>query len=283
LNISWVYEHKTYTLSNGVRYKPDFLLETGEYVEIKGDFNFALDLPKVQRFESEYAVKVLIFQERDLRQFIRATPFVFEHLKQEWKSLAKVRGMSSSGEHNPMFGIAHSEVTKAKIAAKAKARFQDPVFREKFINSERKKRYHASRKGIKTGPLVARVALTCAFCSKSFQLLPNMARRKNKRFCSSTCAVSAQHGKTATTDREIRLKVLDFAVSTADELFQVKLNKLKPLFQPLYDEIAQEFGIRDIRTICQMVTGQLCSRKELLFYLRSYVENVRGSTANQKQ
>ncbi|MGV0024468.1 hypothetical protein [Phormidesmis priestleyi] len=63
--ISWIYEGKTYTFSNGVRYKPDFLLETGEYVEIKGTFNFDYDLPKIRQFESNYAVKVLILQEKD--------------------------------------------------------------------------------------------------------------------------------------------------------------------------------------------------------------------------
>ncbi|MBE9014131.1 hypothetical protein IQ250_28485, partial [Pseudanabaenaceae cyanobacterium LEGE 13415] len=95
--IGWTYESKTYTLSNEVRYKPDFLLETGEFVEIKGTFNFDQDLPKIRQFESDFNVKVLILQEKDLRQLIRPTPFVFEHLKQEWKSQAKVRGMHSFG------------------------------------------------------------------------------------------------------------------------------------------------------------------------------------------
>jgi hypothetical protein len=282
MNISWTYENQTYTLSNGVRYKPDFLLETGEYVEIKGTFNFASDLPKVQQFQSEYNAKVTILQEKDLRQLIKPLPFVFEHLKQEWKSQAKVRGMNSFGSRNPMYGISQSAATKAKISAKAKARFQDPVFRDKFINSEKRKNHHKLRQGRKIGPLVERVSLTCLFCETTFVVMPGMAKRANKKFCSYRCSVSAQHGKTATTDVEVKQTVLAFAKIHADELFSVKLNKLKLLFQPLYSAIAQKYGIHDIRTICQMVVGYPCSRKELLFHLRAYVENVRGTTTNQE-
>lgn len=282
INIRWTYENQTYTLSNGVRYKPDFLLETGEYVEIKGTFNFASDLPKVQQFQSEYNAKVTILQEQDLRQLIKPMPFVFEHLKQEWKSQAKVRGMDSFGPRNPMYGVSQSDATKAKISARAKARFEDPVFREKFINSEKRKSHHKSRQGIKAGPVVERVSLTCLFCGLNFLMVPGMAKRANKKFCSYRCSVSAQHGKTATTDLEVKQTVLTFAEINADELFSVKLNSLKSLFQPLYSAIAQEYGIRDIRTICQMVVGQPCSRKELLFHLRAYVENVRGATTNQE-
>lgn len=265
-----------------MRYKPDFLLETGEFVEIKGTFNFDQDLPKIRQFESDYNVKVLILQERDLRQLIKPTPFVFEHLRQEWKSQAKVRGMHSFGERNPMYGVTQTESTKAKIAEKAKARFQDPVFREKFINSEKKKRYHESRRGVKIGSSVEKVSLICQFCGTVYQVMPFMANRKDKKYCSYPCSINAQHGKTATTETEIRRAAIDFALQHADELFTVRLNQLKPLFQPLYDSIAQKHGIIDIRTICHSVTGKPSSRKELLFYLKTSVENVRGAIANQE-
>lgn len=280
--ISWTYESATYTLSNGVRYKPDFLLETEQYVEIKGVFNYAHDLPKIKQFQAEFKAQVVVIQEKDLRSLIKSTPFVFEQLRREWKSQAKVRGMEISGQRNPMYGITQSEDTRAKIAAKAKARFQDPVFRAKFLNSDRKRRYHESRKGVKTGPLVERVSIICKYCGTEFWVTPGMARRKGKQFCSYTCSVNAQHGKTATTGLEIREQVLAFALDHAEDLFSVKLNKLKPLFAPLYNSIAEQHGIIDIRTICQTVVGKPCSRKELLFFLRAYVENVRGTTANQE-
>ena len=45
MNIGWKYEHKIYILSNEVGYKPDFLLENGEFVEIKGVFNIVVGKP----------------------------------------------------------------------------------------------------------------------------------------------------------------------------------------------------------------------------------------------
>lgn len=281
MKIAWTYEQKTYVLSNEVRYKPDFLLETGEYVEIKGVFNYQSDLPKNQRFESEYNAKVTIFQEKDLRQLIKDTPFVFEHLKQEWKSHAKVRGMDNFGKRNPMYGVAQSESTKAKIKAKANARFADPSFKEKFLNSPKRKAYHESRKGKKTGALVPRFLLTCEICQNSFEVIQHKASKR--RFCSKHCSIQAQHGKTSTTNSDIQTLAHTFSLDNYETLLSVKLNKLKELFQPLSDSIQKEHNILDIRTICQIVTSKPCSRKELLYYLREYAQKVRGSTAKIKQ
>ncbi|MEG3834189.1 MULTISPECIES: NUMOD3 domain-containing DNA-binding protein [unclassified Microcoleus] len=280
MEIGWTYEDKTYLLSNEVRYKPDFLLENGEYVEIKGVFNYQSDLPKIQRFESEYNVKVTIFQEKDLRQLIKDTPFVFEHLKQEWKSHAKVRGMDNFGKRNPMYGVTQSETTKAKIKAKAKARFADPSFKEKFVNSAKRKAYHESRKGKKTGALVPRFILTCEFCQNSFEVIQHKVSKR--RFCSKNCSVQAQHGKTSTTNSDIQTLAHAFALDNYETLLSVKLNNLKELFQALQDSIQKENNILDIRTICQIVTGKPCSRKELLYYLREYAQKVRGATAKNK-
>ena len=281
MNIEWTYEHKTYVLSNGVRYKPDFLLlGNEEFVEIKGIFNFKNDLPKIQQFESDYNVKVTILQEKDLRTLIKPTPFVFEHLKQEWKSHARVRGMNSFGKRNPMYGVTQSESTRAKIRAKAKARFADPVFKEKFLNSPKRKAHHLSRKGKKTGPLVPRITLICEMCRKNFEVLPHKVSQR--KFCSKHCSVEAQHGKTTLTDSGIQALAHTFALENSEKLFSVKLNNLKELFQPLWDSIAKEYKILDIRTISKIVVGKPCSRKDFLYYLRSYLQNVRGTTANHE-
>ena len=278
MNIGWTYEHKTYTLSNGVRYKPDFLLETGEYVEIKGAFNFTYDLPKVQLFQSEYNVKVTILQEKDLRQLIKPTPFVFEHLKQEWKSFAKVRGMNTFGSKNPMYGVTQTEETRDKISAKAKARFADPEFKEKFLNSPKRKAYHQSRKGQKTGLIAPRYTLICELCQQNFEVIQHKASQR--RFCSKHCSIQAQHGKTSFTNSGVQALAYSFALDNFDQLFSLKLNELKSFFQPLWDSIQKEHNILDIRTICQIVVGKPCSRKEFLYHLQSYVQKVRGATGN---
>lgn len=116
MGIQWQYEVKTYELSNGGSYKPDFLLTDGSYVEVKGSFNYETDLPRIKAFEQDYNVTVRIIQETDLRQLIRSSPFIFEHLKQEWKQIAKGLGMDTSGTNNPRYGVKASEKTKMKIA-----------------------------------------------------------------------------------------------------------------------------------------------------------------------
>ena len=281
MKIGWTYEPKTYLLSNEVRYKPDFVLEDGSYVEIKGVFNYQTDLPKIHQFESDYNVKVTILQETDLRQLIKNTPFVFEHLKQEWKSHAKVRGMNNFGKRNPMYGVSQSETTKAKIKAKAKARFADPVFKEKFISSPKRKAYHESRKGKKTGELAPRFLITCDFCQNSFEVVPHKASKRH--FCSTSCAVQLRRGKAITTDSDIQKLAYAFALDYYEELTTVKLNNLKSVFQILQASIHEHSNIQDIRTISRIVTGAPCSRKELLYHLREYAQKVRGATAKIKQ
>lgn len=129
MGIQWQYEVKTYELSNGGSYKPDFVLADGSYVEIKGGFNYETDLPRINIFEQDYGVSVKILQEKDLRRLIRSTPFVFEQLKQEWKQTAKGLGMDISGVNNPRHGVKASEITRTKIAQKAKSRMQDTHYK----------------------------------------------------------------------------------------------------------------------------------------------------------
>lgn len=79
VNIAWNCESKTFELSNGESYKPDFfLIDSQQYVEIKGEFNLPIDLPRIRRFEVDFEVSVLLLQEGDLRKLIKPTPFVFE-------------------------------------------------------------------------------------------------------------------------------------------------------------------------------------------------------------
>ncbi len=122
--------------------------------------------------------------------------------------------------------------------------------------------------------------LCCEMCHKNFEVLPHKVSQR--KFCSKHCSVEAQHGKTTLTDPGIQALAHSFALENSEKIFSVKLNKLKQLFQPLWDSIAKEYKILDIRTISKIVVGKPCSRKDFLYYLRSYVQNVRGTTANQE-
>ena len=138
IGVEWRYEVQTFELSTGGSYKPDFLLADGSYVEIKGGFNYETDLPRIKTFEQDYQVSVKVIQEKDLRQLIHSTPFVFEHLKRVWKDIAQGLGMDTSGVNNPRHGVKASEVTRAKIAQKAKSRLQDPEYKQRWTESRLK-------------------------------------------------------------------------------------------------------------------------------------------------
>lgn len=284
MDIAWDYELKTFQLSNGGSYKPDFfLIDSQEYVEVKGGFNFKIDLPRIQQFEADLGVKVKILQERDLRELIKTTPFVFERLRREWKAQAGAFGMDTSGRNNPRYGVQFSEETKAKIAAKAKARMQDPVYKEKWLtanlahtkspdNIERlrqlNQRFHL-------------VTLTCSLCHKPFSVQPNKA--KKRLYCSHLCSANGQFSKYAHgEDIEIQKVALEFAQTNAKSILTAKFNKIKPTLASFYERVYQISGIQDERTLSKVLLGRVGNRKEILYYFRSLVENVLGANVNQE-
>lgn len=280
MGINWEYEAKTFYLSTGGAYKPDFVLSDGSYVEVKGGFNYEIDLPRIKGFEKEYGVTVKIIQEKDLRQMIRSTPMVYEHLKKEWKQLAKGFGMDTSGENNPRYGAKVSNITRAKIAARAKSRMEDPEYKRKWLearkNSEKVQRQTDRLKAYNFVKQY-RVFVTCQQCEKEFEVL----YRKNKpqQFCSYNCSNAATFSKTSSENSSLIQKMaLDFAKNHAQAILSCKLNKIKPVLQPFYDQIEQKFGIKDERTLSKALLGYQTNRKEVLVCFRSLVENVLGTT-----
>lgn len=284
LNLAWSYELKTFQLSNGGSYKPDFyLVDSQEYVEIKGGFNYALDLPRIQQFEVDQNVQVKILQERDLRQLIKATPFVFEQLKQEWKDLAGAFGMDTSGENNPRYGVKFSDATRAKIAAKAKARMCDPEYKEKWLASNLtrlRSTENIQRLRILNERFV-KVSLTCKFCGSTFETTPGKAEKR--LYCSHRCAANGEFSKFAHGEQEkIQQAALEFARDNAEAILKAKFNKIKPVLSGFYQQAYQISGIQDERTLSKVLLGRMTNRKEILHYFRFLVEKVLGANANDE-
>lgn len=285
MGIQWQYEVKTYELSNGGSYKPDFLLADGSYVEVKGGFNYETDLPRIKLFEQDYGVVVQIVQEQDLRRLIRPTPFVFEQLKQEWKQLAKGLGMDTSGQNNPRHGVKASETTKAKIAEKAKSRMQDPDYRRKWTESrsksdkvqqqtERLRQYNLQR--------YYQVFVTCQFCHQEFEVL--FRKNNPQKYCSYKCSVNATRSKTFSENAQaIQAIAVEFAKTYPHEILSCKFNKIKPVLEPFYEQVRREFGIQDERTLSKALLGQQTNRKDILRYFRSLAEKVLGANANNDE
>lgn len=284
MGISWSYESKTFHLSNGGSYKPDFLLiDSQQYVEIKGGFNLAADLPRIQQFEADFDVKVLLLQEKDLRTLIKATPFVFEQLKKEWKASAGAFGMDTSGKNNPRYGVLFSDATRAKISAKAKARMLDPEYKNKWLTAnEARLRSPENLQRLKDlNKRFHKVSLTCALCGQVFQAIPSMA--KKRMYCSHLCSANGQFSKFSHGELEkIQGAAIDFAKENAEAILNAKLNRIKPVLSGFYERVYQISGIQDERTLSKALLGRMTNRKEILYYFRSLVEKVLGANANQE-
>ena len=283
VGIVWKYEVKTFALSTGGSYKPDFyLVKEGRYVEIKGGFNYKTDLPRIRAFEADQKTSVQVFQESDLRKLIRPTPFVFEQLKREWKQIAQGLGMDTSGKNNPRYGIQQSASTRSKIAKKAKARLQDPVYRKKWEaarkNSEKVKRqterlktYNAAR--------YYQVFETCRYCGKHYEV--TYRKHDPPKYCSRKCSVSDVRGKTSLeVSSAVQLLAEKFAKQNAEAILNCKLNKIRPVLQPFYEQVRTQYDIQDERTLSKALLGRQTNRKEMLYYFQSLVEKVLGTMGN---
>jgi hypothetical protein len=284
MGIQWQYEVKTFSLSTGGSYKPDFLLADGSYVEVKGGFNYDTDLPRILTFEQDYELKVEIIQEKDLRKLIHPTPFIFEQLKQEWKQIANGLGMDTSGQNNPRYGVEASQSTKAKIAQKAKARLQDAEYRQKWLDSRAKsEKVQQQTENLKQYNLQRyyQVFTTCENCKKSFEVL--FRKNNPQKYCSYKCSVNATRSKTFSENVQLIQKIaLKFAETYPIEIMTCKLNKIKPVLEPFYEQVRNQFDIQDERTLSKALLGKQTSRKEILYYFRSLVEKVLGANANHE-
>ncbi len=280
---AWDYEVQTFELSTGGSYKPDFyLIKEGQYVEIKGGFNYETDLPRIRVFEADQNTSVPIFQERDLRKLVRSTPFVFEQLKREWKQVAQALGMDTSGENNPRYGVKQSVSTRSKIAKKAKARLQDPEYRKKWDasrkNSEKVQRQTEKLK-VYNAERYYQVFETCRYCNKRYEV--TYRKYDPPKYCSRKCSVSDVRGKTSPEASEaIQLLALEFARCNAEAILKCKLNKIKPLLKPFYEQVNAQYDIQDERTLSKALLGRQTGRKEMLHYFQDLVEKVLGTIGN---
>lgn len=282
LSITWQYEPRQFILSDGVGYKPDFLLADGTYVEIKGDFNYWQDLPKIKRFEKEFGYTIFLLTEPDLRKLLRTTNLRFDVLRKEWKETATLH-MKRDGENNPRYGVACSDQTKKKIGLKALARMADPEYKKKWLKGA----LSWSRKGINRGHRVARIQKNCQRCGTLFEVAPYQQKRI---YCSQQCNCEAMSQKGADAEKKKREPInsqikeiaIAFAKENQDQILTAHFNRISVLLDPMFKQIEKEVGVKDKRTISKAIVGKPSSRKEMLRYLQSFIENVRGTIANEE-
>ena len=130
-------ECKTYEI-NRVKYKPDFFIfEDNAYnkivkiIEAKYDGQYEIYDYYIDNFQNHFETNDIEYE-----VIIKYTKNILQHCSQEmkeaWIEKCKNNSNSSSvlGELNPMYGKKQSEETKRKIGEKAKARFEEPEYRE---------------------------------------------------------------------------------------------------------------------------------------------------------
>lgn len=289
MSINWDYEIKTFQLSNGGSYKPDFyLIDTHEFIEIKGSFYLLEEcLPRIHLFQENTGYKITVVQEKDLRKLIKSTPFLFSQLTTEWKKIATSFGIDTTGKNNPRYGVTFSQETKDKIATKAKARMQDSVYKSKWLkaqaNSEKVKantiRLGQARKSVKLKPY----DVICSYCQKVFNIQHRWQLRNKQRYCSTDCACKASFKKrNEEVSSLIKNIAFEYAIKQREEIVRAKMNKIKPILSDFYNIVFNLTGIKDVRTICQVLLGSNSNRKELIYYFRSLVENVLETSANNE-
>ncbi|QQE65234.1 hypothetical protein GFS31_19200 [Leptolyngbya sp. BL0902] len=71
---------------------------------------------------------------------------------------------------------------------------------------------------------------------------------------------------------------LAFATANSEAILNCKLNAIRPILQPFYDEVFRRYNIQDERTLSKALLGYQASRKDILAYFRSLVEKVLGTT-----
>jgi hypothetical protein len=100
-----------------------------------------------------------------------------------------------------------------------------------------------------------------------------------QKYCSYHCSINAVRSKTLPANAQaIQTMALDFAKAYPEQIMACKLNKIKPLLMPFYEQVRHQFDIQDERTLSKALLGEQTNRKQILQYFRSLAEKVLGAT-----
>lgn len=277
--ISWEYELRTYQLSDGQVYKPDFFLEDGSIVEVKGEFRLAHDLPKIEACATEYGVTIKVVREGDIKAAYELEGLPYYPTISEWKTRAKRIGQDLSGEKNPRYGVAASEKCRTTIGSKAKDRWESPEYRAKMSESFKgRTNDHVREKRVEW------LSLTCETCGTVFQVAPH---KRTRKYCSMQChTLHAQKGADAgkaiaeALGQQIKITAFEFAAQHPILVLSCPANRISTQLAECWKEIDQKHGVRDFRTISKAISGDQSGRKATLNVLKDHVQNIVRTAGN---
>lgn len=276
------YEPETFTLSTGQTYKPDLRIN-GQFVEIKGAYTYEKDMPKIRQFEAEFNLTVTVLTESDIKAMYKARNLSYYKVVNHWKAKATHTSGFQEGIYNPRYGTVVSLTTRNLISQKAAARMRDPEYKKRWLQGIRR----ISRKGRGAGERVPRSQRLCPVCGKVMRLTAAQLKRKT---CSRQCAYKNRDVPFTGTQQAVQNRVnqrekagaiiKSFVQAHPDRALECKYNGLTAL-NDLWNQVTEQTGIRDFRTISQAVLGRSGGRKEMLAEMQSWVENIVRTNENE--
>lgn len=278
--IDWKYEQKTYDLGYR-KYTPDFFIydNTGQLkyvVEIKSEVKKEQDraLKALDELKKQYGINGFMLTYKDLYNIYLQKGLNLNKTINEWITSDKTTiNKDITGENNPHYGLKHSEETKRRIGEMTKQRWE--LHREVYLEAS-KKGAQKAREKLKGKIKVERIKKICPICSKEFRILITNQKQK---YCSQLCANKANSKLGAEKEKQqaqilrdkIREHVMEWAKNNKEIILSTPYNKIKTNLKPLFDEIENKYGIKDLRIISKSVFGEDKGRKELLRFLKEYV------------
>ena len=281
-NLKYKVEEITYEIED-YRYTPDFFIydennNLVEIVEIRGHrLNIEERIKDTNLLQEMLgqSIKVRLVTELDLRQICRDKGLSYEMLKNEWRTNPNNSINDYYGWKNPMFNKAQKESTKKLISKKAKERCNSSPdygynLAKSMIEYNRSVNFDFARR-----ERSKRVTIYCLNCGRPIEVTE--ARAKKRKYCTSHCGViytsklkkDIPLQSRVERDERLKLFVLDWCKNNKEIVLNTGFNSISSTLRELYENIENEFGIIDHRTITKAFDTS--SRKEFLKILKDYV------------
>lgn len=284
--IDWKYEQKSFDL-NGEIYVPDFFIYRNNsflgVVEVKSNKSEEIQKgkEKLQKLEKYYFIKGELISLSELNRLYKEQykdNSKLNKVLKEWKENKNNKLYSSIWDENGNLSKEQITIMKKTISKQTKQRWKNPEMKEKMLEGALKGALTLkNRKG--KWFKVEREKRNCAKCGKEFVVI----KTSSQKYCSTKCpseigAVMAKElidKENAAKSEAIKQITHQWIVGKEKKILNTKFNRIGNTLNSLVDEIYNELGIRDIRTITKHLIGKEKGRKDLLQYLKNLCEKDR--------
>lgn len=276
---SYTYEEESFDLGFKI-YKPDFFLyEDGnlkKVVEVKSTIKKEIEIASKElvALKEIYGIDGVLISYKGLSKLCRERGLKITVLMRDWiNSEHTTINKSYSGKINPHYNLKHSDESKKLIGASTRGRWARTP--EVYLEASKKGALRAKK--LFTGQeRVERFQKRCPVCDKRFLVI----KSTNKECCSTRCSNTLKSHKGAKVvydnakivRNEIKAYTLEWALNNRELILETPYNKITTNLKILFDDIEDKFGIKDLRIISRAMFGKDKGRKELLRYLKEYVQ-----------